>query len=96
MSIPLDPLLVKYSKHRAGDLISDDDDGGDAVELVGSGANCLVMPATKKKAAKRKAVPIPELPSRQERRLSKSKARKIANLEVGCSSWPRNRVNGGF
>lgn len=68
-------------------------EGGDGSGGEADGSN---QPGSKKKKGKKRGRPvsIPELPqSRQERRLSKSKARKLASLEVrGGARGPRVTV----
>ena len=72
-------LLKAASKQVTLGGYSDDDD----VDVVESGANALIMPAGKKSKKRKAIATIPEIPlSRMERRLSKSKARKLANVEV--------------
>lgn len=59
-------------------------DGYEA-EQHGDDSNALIMPARSKKQAKKKPsqpVPVPE--TRAEKRLRKSKERKLAKLEASC------------
>ncbi len=80
--VPIDARLVpRTHKGARNDACSDDDEA--TLAALDAGSNALVMSSRKKKNLKRKAMTIPELPAtRFERRMSKSKERKLANVEV--------------
>jgi hypothetical protein len=88
-TIPVDASFMRRNHCLASSAFEDDE----ATPVTG--ANALIMPATKKNKKKRPAVVLPEVPStRMERRLSKSKARKLANVEVRALAWPHFVVFG--
>lgn len=77
--IPVAAALLRTGRscHDNGEWDDEAHEGGDV-----TGANALLMPAKAAKKRKNRVV-VPEIPTtRMERRMSKSKARKLANVEV--------------
>ena len=76
--IPFSTALLKNTSKKHGE-----EDWSDDGPLEGDESNALVMPGKKASKKRGRRVVVPELPTtRIERRLSKSKARKLANVEV--------------